>query len=103
MIRHFVLLAFKESVSAAEKQAIYDELEALRDRIDGILAFHAGPNVSVEPDMIRGFKDAFWFDFADESVRDAYLVDPHHQAAGARIVSHTKGGADGVIVVDMAI
>lgn len=103
MIRHFVLLRFKDDVSEATKQSLYDELDALRGHIGGILAFHAGHNISVETHLIRGFKDAFWFDFADEAVRDAYLVDVSHQAAGARIVSHTEGGADGVIVVDMAL
>ena len=103
MIRHFVLLRFKDDVSDATKQSLYDELEALRGHIDGILAFHAGPNVSVETDLIRGFKDALWFDFANEAVRDAYLVDARHQAAGARVVSHTEGGADGIIVVDMTL
>lgn len=103
MIRHIVLLKFKDSVSEAEKQAIYQELEALKDHVDGIRAFHSGRNISVETEMIRGFQDLFWFDFDSASVRDAYLVDPHHQAAGAKIVAHTKGGPDGVIVVDIEI
>ncbi|KQS76636.1 hypothetical protein ASG25_15235 [Rhizobium sp. Leaf384] len=101
MIRHIVLLKFKDSVSEADKQSIYHELEALKGQIDGIRGFHAGPNVSVEMDMMRGFTDAFWFDFKSAAVRDAYLVHPHHQAAGARIVAHTRGGPDGVIVVDL--
>ncbi|TCP76919.1 stress responsive alpha/beta barrel protein [Rhizobium sp. PP-F2F-G36] len=101
MIRHIVLLKFKDSVSEADKQSIYHDLASLKDHVDGIRAFHAGPNVSVETEMMRGFNDAFWFDFDSAAVRDAYLVDPHHQAAGARIVAHTKGGPDGVIVVDL--
>ena len=103
MIRHLVLLRFKDGVSAGVKQSIYAELASLRDRLGGIIDFHAGPNVSVETDLIRGFKDVFWFDFADVAARDAYLIDTHHQAAGARIVAHTQGGAEGVIVVDVSI
>ncbi len=34
--------------------------------------------------MIRGFKDAFWFDFRDEAVRDAYLVHPSTRRSGQR-------------------
>jgi hypothetical protein len=103
MIRHFVLLRFRDDVNAETKASIYDDLDALRGRIQGIRHFQAGPNVSVEHDLIRGFKDVFWFDFEDAGVRDAYLVDAAHQAAGARIVAHTVGGPDGVIVVDMEI
>ncbi|MBL0375171.1 Dabb family protein [Rhizobium sp. KVB221] len=103
MIRHFVLLRFRDDVSEAAKTSFYRELDALKGHINGIEAFHAGPNVSVETNMIRGFKDAFWFDFTDEAVRDIYLADAAHQAVGAKIVAQTVGGADGVIVVDMKV
>lgn len=103
MIRHFVLLRFRDDVSEETKVSIYGDLDALRGHIDGIRHFQAGPNISVEYELIRGFKDAFWFDFEDAKVRDAYLVDAAHQAAGARIVDHTVGGPDGVVVVDMEI
>ena len=103
MIRHFVLLRFKDDVSAETKASIYGDLDALRGHIPGVRYFQAGPNVSVEHNLIRGFKDAFWFDFENAAVRDAYLVDAAHQAAGARIVAHTVGGPDGVVVVDLEI
>lgn len=103
MIRHFVLVKFAAQTSAETKASLYRELEGLRKHIDGILHFHAGPNVSIETDLVRGFNDAFWFDFADENVRAAYLADAGHQAVGAKIVQHTIGGAEGVIVVDMML
>ena len=103
MIRHFVLLRFRDDVSAETKASIYADLDALRGHIQGIRHFQAGPNISVEHDLIRGFKDAFWFDFDNADVRDTYLADSAHQAAGARIVAHTTGGPDGVVVVDMEI
>ena len=103
MIRHFVLLRFRDDVSEETKASIYGDLDALRSHIQGIRHFQAGPNISVEYELIRGFKDAFWFDFEDTKVRDAYLADAAHQAAGARIVAHTSGGPDGVVVVDMEI
>lgn len=103
MIRHFVLLRFRDDVSQETKVSIYQELDALRGHIPGIRHFQAGPNMSIEHDLIRGFHDAFWFDFEDAGVRDIYLADGAHQAVGARIVAHTVGGADGVIVVDMDI
>lgn len=103
MIRHFVLLRFRDDVTVTIKTALYEDLRRLGDHLPGIVGFHAGPNISVETDLIRGNRDAFWVDFADASARDAYLADAGHQQVGARIVAHTVGGIDGVTVVDIAL
>lgn len=100
MIRHIVALRFRAGTSDAVKVALFADLAGLQQRIAGVLGFHAGRNISVEP-LSRGFDDVFWFDFRDAAVRDAYLVDPAHQAIGARIVALTEGGADGVFVFDV--
>ena len=42
-------------------------------------------------------------DFRDAAARDAYLVHPDHQKAGARLVGALAGGVDGLIVFDLAI
>lgn len=102
MIRHIVALRFKADITAQAKAALYTDLAALRDQIPGVLTFHAGPNVSVEP-LSRGFDDLFWFDFRDAAVRDAYLIHPAHQAVGARIVAETEGGVEGVFVFDIEV
>ena len=103
MIRHIVALRFKADTTAETKGAIYRDLRGLSDRIDGIIDFHAGPNVSPELPVVRGFLDVFWFDFRNAAVRDAYLVDAAHQAIGARIVAATEGGIDGVFVLDVEV
>lgn len=103
MIRHLVHLRFRDDVSAAEKAALYDRLAALGGHIDGILDFQHRANVSVETPLVRGFLDMFWFDFRDVAVRDAYLVDPVHQAIGGDIVACLEGGADGVFVCDIEL
>ena len=103
MIRHLVALRFRSDVDETTKQAHYDELAALSDRIDGILDFQSRRNVSVETPLVRDFKDLFWFDFRDENVRDTYLEDEVHQAIGARIVENLEGGADGVFVLDFEV
>ncbi len=100
MIRHFVLLDFRDDVSRETRDSIFLDLAGLQD-LDGVTGFHAGPNVSVETDLIRGHHDGFWFDFTDAAARDAYLVNERHQAVGARIVAHTKGGIEGVTVFDI--
>ena len=103
MIRHFVMLRFRDDVSAEVKQTLFEALAALQAHLQGVLGFHAEPNVSVETDLIRVFNDAFWFDFEDAAARDVYLVDEKHQAVGAQLVAHTIDGIDGVVVVDMEV
>ena len=100
MIRHFVGLRFQEGTIPEVKAALMEELAGLKDRIEGVLDFQARPNISVEDQMVRGFRDVFWFDFRDDAVRDAYLGDEVHQAIGTRIVAELEGGADGVFVFD---
>jgi hypothetical protein len=103
MIRHIVALRFRPGTDPAVKAALYRDLAALAGHIEGILDFRSFENVSVETPLVRGFDDLFWFDFRDASVRDAYLVDPVHQAVGGRIVEQLQGGADGVFVADVVL
>ena len=103
MIRHLVALRFKVGTPNETKRQLMDDLARLNERIDGILDFRACPNVSVEDPLVRGYRDLFWFDFRDASVRDAYLADETHQTIGARIVDELDGGADGVFVLDFEI
>ena len=100
MIRHIVALRFKPDTSAETKAGLYAALAGLSAHIDGILDFQSSANVTVEP-LSRGFDDLFWFDFADEATRDAYLIHPAHQAVGAQIVAETEGGIEGVFVFDV--
>ncbi|MCR9121385.1 MAG: Dabb family protein [Phyllobacteriaceae bacterium] len=103
MIRHLVALRYKPGTSDETKQSLYDDLAKLSDRIDGIVDFQSRSNISVEDPLVRGYRDLFWFDFRDISVRDAYLVAEVHQAIGARIVAELEGGPDGVFVFDFDV
>ena len=103
MIRHYVHLRFAKDTTEAQKRALYDQLAGLSGRIDGILDFQHRTNVSVETLLVREFNDMFWFDFSNETVRDAYLEDEVHQAIGAQIVARLVGGADGVFVCDIEV
>jgi len=102
MIRHCVFVKFKGSVSAAEREAIYGELRALKPKIDGMLAASFGSNVSPEG-LGQGFADGFVIDFRDAAARDAYLVDPDHQAAGTKLVSMLEDGTGGLVVFDIEV
>ncbi|KMW59985.1 Stress responsive alpha-beta barrel domain protein Dabb [Candidatus Rhodobacter oscarellae] len=103
MIRHIVALKFNPDTTESTKRSIFADLAALTPLIDGILDFQMRENVSPEDPVVHGFRDLFWFDFRDAKVRDAYLVHPQHQAVGARIVSATEGGPEGVLVLDFEV
>lgn len=99
MIRHVVLVRFAADTPEAERAAIFAELSALRRVVPGMTGFEAGADVSPEG-LARGYTHAFVVTFADAAARDAYLVHPDHQKAGARLVAAAEGGIDGVLVVD---
>jgi hypothetical protein len=103
MIRHLVGLRFRDGTPETVKQMLMADLAGLRERIDGILDFQTRLNISVEGDLVHGYRDVFWFDLRDTAVRDAYLEDAVHQAIGARLVAELDGGADGVCVFDLEI
>ena len=103
MIRHIVALRFADSVSVDEKAALFGDLAGLQDLFEGALDFQMRRNVSPETAVVHGFADLFWFDFADETVRDAYLSHPTHQAVGARLVAACEGGVDGITVLDFEV
>lgn len=101
-IRHCVFVNFKDDVTSADKQAIYDELAALKNIIPGMVADHYGPSVSPEG-FERGFTDGFIMDFENVAARDAYLEHPDHKKAGGNLVAACKGGVDGILVFDLEI
>jgi len=100
MIRHCVFYAFRSDLAAAEREAIHAELDSLSNVVDGMGEMRFGANVSPEP-FARGFTDGFTIDFRDAAARDAYLVHPDHQKAGARLVAAIEGGTDRLFVFDI--
>ena len=65
MIRHCVFIRFKPTISVAYKTELFNEIDALKDRLPGMVAVHIGTNVSPETGMDKGFSDGFIVDFAD--------------------------------------
>ena len=99
MIRHVVLFQRKAGVNDTEIAEVLAGIEALADIVPGILSTSSGSDCSPEG-MQRGMTHGFTVDFTDEVARDAYLVHPSHQAAGARLVASTENGIDGLLVFD---
>lgn len=101
MIRHCVFIRFKPTISVAYKTELFNEIDALKDRLPGMVAVHTGTNISPETGMDKGFSDGFIVDFADSFSRDAYLEDPEHKQTGGRLVAAAEGGVAGILVYDL--
>ena len=103
MIKHIVLIQFPEAVRDAERNAIYQSVENLKQFVSGWQGFVAGANVTPEAGMDKGYNGGFIIDFADEAARDAYLIHPEHKKAGAGIVASAVNGVDGIMVFDLKV
>lgn len=94
-LRHVVLFKFKESATEADIQQIVKAFKELPEKIDGILDFEWGTNVSPEG-LSEGFTHVFLVTFKDEQSRDIYLPHPAHKAFGGIVGPHLEK----VLVVD---
>ncbi len=101
-LEHCVFFRRADSVTDAQVADVMAMLAAITDRIDGASNFRSGKNVSPEG-LHKEYLDGFIIRFADEAVRDAYLVDEEHRQAGAKLVSLCREGRDGLVVFDLEI
>jgi hypothetical protein len=95
MLRHVVLLKFKDEASAADIKKVENAFRALPSKIKEIKALEWGTNNSPE-NLAQGFTHCFFLSFADEKGREAYLPHPDHKAFGALLGPYL----DKVLVVD---
>ena len=101
MIRHCVFIHFKSSVTAEQRDVLFNEIAALQSRLAGILDVHTGRNISPETGMDKGYADGFMVDFTGADARNAYLSDEEHQRTGAKLVEAAEGGVAGILVYDL--
>ena len=95
VLRHVVLLKFKEGTSTADIRKVENAFSALPSKIDAIYDYEWGTDVSVE-NLQKGFTHCFFVSFLSEADRATYLPHPDHKAFGALIGPHL----DDVTVVD---
>jgi hypothetical protein len=95
MLRHAVLLKFKESSSPQDIKRVEDAFRALPSKIKEIKAFEWGTNNSPE-NLNQGFTHCFFVSFASEKDREVYLPHASHTA----FVEVLKPHMDKVLVVD---
>lgn len=95
VLRHVVLFKFKDSATETDIQQIVEAFKELPNKIDGILDFEWGTDVSTEG-ISNGFTHCFFVTFEDEKARDTYLPHPAHKAFGDIVGPHL----DKVLVID---
>lgn len=77
LLRHMVMYKFRDDLTPDQLQEVIDTFAALPSKIDTIVDFERGTNVSPEGKS-DGLTHAFVVTFRDEAGRDAYLEHPAH-------------------------
>ena len=100
MIRHIVLVRFREDVTALQIEAIFADLASIRGKVAGLMEIHSGRSESPEG-IERGYLHGFTIDFDGWPALAAYQDHPDHRRVGAALVAHAQGGLDGILVFDL--
>jgi heme-degrading monooxygenase HmoA len=95
VLRHIVMYKFKPETTPAQIQEVIDAFAGLPKKVDTIVGFEAGPNVSKEGKS-EGFTHVFVVTFKTEADLAAYLVHPAHEA----YVKVVKDKREKVVVFD---
>lgn len=78
VLRHMVLYKFKDGLAPAKIQEVVDAFAGLPKKIETIIGFEHGTNVSKEGKS-EGFTHCFVVTFRDEKGVATYLEHPAHQ------------------------
>jgi hypothetical protein len=89
VLRHVVLFAFKPTATPEDIHRVEQAFSALPSKIEVILDFEWGTNVSVEG-RAEGFTHCFLLTFADEAARAVYLPHPDHVEFGTVLRPHVE-------------
>ncbi|MCA3962460.1 Dabb family protein, partial [Vibrio vulnificus] len=79
MIRHLLLIKFKQSADSLEIEKLKGLFAVMPEKVDGVLAVEWGENDSPEGKN-QGFTHSVLMTFADEAGRQNYLQHPEHDA-----------------------
>jgi lysophospholipase L1-like esterase len=78
-IKHVVLFKFKSDAKVADINRVCDAFAELPKKIEGIVDFQAGSDISPE-NLSKGFTHCYLVTFKDIAARDTYLTHEAHQA-----------------------
>ena len=95
VLRHIVMYKFKPETTSAQIQEVIDAFGGLPKKVDTIIGYEAGSNVSKEGKS-EGFTHVFVVTFKNEADLAAYLVHPAHEA----YVKVVKDKREKVVVFD---
>ena len=95
VLRHVVLFSFTPTTSAEDQERLALAFAALRSKIEEIIDFEWGTDVSVEG-ATKGYTHCFVVTFANAAGRDAYLPHPAHKEFGQLL----RGHLENVLVLD---
>jgi hypothetical protein len=95
LLRHVVLLKFKDASSAADIKKVEDAFRNLPSKVKAVKGFEWGTNNSPE-NINQGFTHCFFVTFKTEKDREEYLPHPAHKAFVDVLTPHL----DKVLVVD---
>jgi Stress responsive A/B Barrel Domain len=84
MFRHVVLFTWKDDATAAQKQALHDELPKMPPVIDAIRAYKFGPDAGIRP---ANCDYAVVADFDDRAGYLTYRDHPVHRELVERYVT----------------
>ena len=93
--RHVVLFAFNEDVTKEQIKEVEVAFSNLPKKIDTIIDFEFGTNVSPE-NINDGLTHCFFVTFKDKAGLEVYLPHPAHE----KFVALVKGKLAKVVVVD---
>lgn len=79
MIKHILLIKFKEEATNAEITKLQRLFEAMTDKVDGVVSVEWGENDSPEGKN-KGYTHSVLMTFLDEAGRQHYLPHPEHEA-----------------------
>ena len=82
--RHVVLFKFKDTATAEQVRAVEEAFKALSTKIDTIVDFEWGTNVSPEG-KDDGYTHCFFVTFKDKAGLEVYLPHPAHKEFGASL------------------
>jgi len=91
VLRHVVLLKFKENTTPADITQLEDEFRTLATvKVSQVKEYEWGTNVSKE-NLDHGYTHCFILTFANEQDRDVYLVHEDHVAFVNMLKPHMSG------------
>ena len=79
MIRHILLIKFKESVQASEIEDVQHLFQAIPNKVKGVMSVEWGLNDSPEGKN-QGFTHSALMSFENEQGRQNYLPHPEHDS-----------------------